>query len=320
MPPVKVLIVVGAQRSGSTLLHRILGQIDSFVAVGELWYLWEQGLLENRLCGCGGRFRECAFWTRVFEMAFGGLDAIEAERMRRAIRFGSRTRNLPLYWAHAGKRHVRSRLVAELKVLGALYRAVHASTGSRVIVDSSKSPGYAQLLSLIPDVELYVVHLIRDSRAVAYSWQRRKLQLDKGTQARMSTMSPVKSAVLWNIWNTAAERLQKLHPARYAQLRYEDLVAHPQTSIERIVSMTGTCRTSLSFINGNKVRLDRTHTISGNPNRFRSGDVELRADEEWRNAIAGSHHRIVTSLTRSLLAKYGYLKESSGILSLCCFS
>ena len=309
---VKILFLAGWQRSGSTLLQRMLGQIDGFFPAGELWYIWEQGLLENRLCGCGSRFRTCPFWAEVFEHSFGGMSSIDGERMMRAILTGSRTRNLPRYWTSAGRRSVSSRLAPELDAIKKIYQGLHTITGNDFIVDSSKSPGYAKMLGMISEIEVFVVHLIRDPRGAAYSWQREKLQIDSGTKEHMGKMSPGKSAIMWNIWNTASENINGCHPDRYVRIRYEDLMANPRRELEKIICMTGTPVKEWDFINGRCVHLDRTHTISGNPNRFQSGDIELRTDEEWKNSMGGIHRRIVTNLTKRLLTKYGYLPAHSG--------
>ncbi len=46
--------------------------------------------------------------------------------------------------------------------------------GGLVIIDSSKYATDCLLLSQPPGVRVHAIHLVRDSRAVAYSWQRRK--------------------------------------------------------------------------------------------------------------------------------------------------
>ena len=43
-------------------------------------------------------------------------------------------------------------------------------------IHSSKLPGYGVLVRDTPGFEFYVVHVVRDPRAVAYSWMRTKLQ------------------------------------------------------------------------------------------------------------------------------------------------
>src|ERR1022692_3637443 len=53
-----------------------------------------------------------------------------------------------------------------------LYAAIIKVSGCELVVDSSKHPSLAHCLRWLPDVDLRVLHLVRDSRAVAYSWSR----------------------------------------------------------------------------------------------------------------------------------------------------
>ncbi len=75
---VKVLYIAGYERSGSTLLHNVLGQLDGFFAAGELAKIWDRSLIENRRCGCGAPFRECEVWRRILTNGFGGVESIRA--------------------------------------------------------------------------------------------------------------------------------------------------------------------------------------------------------------------------------------------------
>ena len=52
-----------------------------------------------------------------------------------------------------------------------LYRAVQSISWSRVIVDTSGNPALGQGLQNEPSIDLYALHLVRDPRAVAYSWR-----------------------------------------------------------------------------------------------------------------------------------------------------
>lgn len=54
-------------------------------------------------------------------------------------------------------------------LLGHLYRAIRRVTGARVVVDSSKNASYARILADTPGIRLRILHLVRDSRGVAYS-------------------------------------------------------------------------------------------------------------------------------------------------------
>jgi hypothetical protein len=314
---VKVLYVAGWGRSGSTILTNILGQVDGLVSVGEVNFLWKHGLIENRLCGCGAPFRECPEWTEVLNEAFGGGNRIDPHRMVRLQGAGARTRHVPLMLTSWGRRRLKSRLREYLNNLGRLYEAIRDSTGSRVIVDSSKFPSYGYTLGMVPNVELYVVHLVRDPRAVAYSWLKKKVQPPSktGEFGYMHRYDPVKSSLMWGAWNLSAEMLWRRYPERYMRLRYEDFVGEPRETIERILGMVQEPATRLPFAGERVAELGASHTISGNPNRFRTGTVKLRPDEEWASRMKPGDRALVTLLTFPLLARYRYPVATGNVLA-----
>src|SRR6266705_3371373 len=109
-PGLRVLYIGGWGRSGSTLLDRMLGQVPGFFALGEVREIWQSGLRENRLCGCGASFRECPFWTRVGAEAFGGWDRLPLAEVLKLWRAYDRPWALPrLFRRHptAGPPHPR---------------------------------------------------------------------------------------------------------------------------------------------------------------------------------------------------------------------
>jgi Sulfotransferase family len=301
----KVLYVVGLGRSGSTILSNSLGQIGGYFSAGELNFIWRHNVIENRLCGCGRPFRECPVWTRVMEEAFGGMDGVDPREMMRLQSSGTRTRHIPLMLTARGDRVLKERLEKLLINYGRLYEAIGSVTGSRVIVDSSKEPAHGYAMSLVPDLDFYVLHLIRDPRAAAYSWLKKKPQPDTDSREHMVRFSPTKSSALWNSWNASAEALWRRTPEKYLRLRYEDFVANPRKGLERILEFVG-FTAELPLAGEREVMLGISHTVSGNPNRFETGAVELRPDREWMDKMQPRHRALVTALTLPLLRRYGY--------------
>ena len=303
--PVKVLYVVGLGRSGSTILSNSLGQIGGYFSAGELNFIWRHNVIENRLCGCGRPFRECPVWTRVMDEAFGGMDGVDPREMMRLQSSGTRTRHIPLMLTARGARVLEERLEKLLINYGRLYEAIGSVTGSRVIVDSSKEPAHGYAMSLVPGVDFRVVHLIRDPRAAAYSWLKKKPQPDSEEIEHMVRFSPTKSSALWDSWNASAEALWRRTPERYLRLRYEDFVADPRKSLQRILGLLEVTA-ELPLAGEREVMLGVSHTVSGNPNRFETGAVELRPDHEWMDRMEPRHRALVTALTYPLLKRYGY--------------
>lgn len=302
-----VLFVAGSGRSGSTLLDNILGQIDGYFSGGELRYIWERGLLENRLCGCGRRFRECPVWQAVLHEAFGGMDGVDPRAMMRQQRMLTRVRHVPLLLARGRTLGASEAGVDGLAdAIARLYRAVRTVTGTRVIVDSSKLPTYGYLLEANEAIDLRVVHLVRDPRAAAYSWMRKKAQPDRGAPGYMQRQRPLKTSVLWALWNSTAEAFWRRAPDRYLRLRYEDLVQDPRHSVLRILSLLGDRPGTLPFVDERTVALGPNHTVAGNPDRLKDGNVTLRADAEWVRKMPVRTRALVTAVTSPLLPHFGY--------------
>ncbi len=303
----KVLYVAGWGRSGSTILGRILGQVRNFFLVGELRYIWDRGLLENRLCSCGMPFRECHVWREIISQAFEGENHIDAQELVRLRERELRTRHL-LAPSHKYLQAKVAQMGEYQEALEKLYRAAWEVNQSRVIVDTSKFPSYGYVLQNLPDIDLYVLHLVRDPRAVAYSWvSRKKPKMDKdGSNSFMTPHGYVESSLVWDEWNLAIENAWRRESGRYMLLRYEDFVGSPRSSVESILRFLGEEESEPPFTNEREITLEATHTFSGNPDRFQSGTVKIEPDETWRSNISVARQAIVTALTWPGLVRYKY--------------
>jgi sulfotransferase family protein len=302
---VKVLYIAGTGRSGTTLLDRILGQLDGFFSAGELENIWQRGVLADRRCGCGLAFSRCPTWTAILRRAFGGLDGVDATRMATLGRRHTGPRSIPATLAgRAGRGDPGA--VAYREGLARLYQAVQQETGCGVIVDSSKSPLYAEQLKTLPDLDLYLLHLVRDPRATAHSFQRTKKLPDFGDERLMQQQAPLVSSRRWALWQAVIELLWRDRPGRYLRVRYEDFVRQPQRTVQRIAALVEEVPAELPFSSDSTVRMQPTHSVSGNPNRFTTGSVEVRADDEWVHLMRRTDRMLVTALTLPLLVYYRY--------------
>ena len=138
------------------------------------------------------------------------------------------TSNIPRTCASRWRcRRPRPQAQAYAGELARVYRAL-AEHGAGIIVDASKLVSYAYLLRRVEGIDVYLLHLVRDPRGTAFSWSRRRTRTDRGEgSAEMGRESPVKSAVLWDVWNAAAQWCWRRTPQRYVRVRYEDFVADP---------------------------------------------------------------------------------------------
>jgi hypothetical protein len=302
---IKVLYIAGWQRSGSTLLANILGQITGFFSTGELYYLWDYVWARNVLCGCGRRIRECPVWGDVLLRAFGGADRVDIPELRKLGHLVGATRRLPALVLPATRKRVATRLAPYLEHLARLYAAIGSSTGTRVVVDSSKWPSYGRVLEMVDGLDVRVVHLVRDPRAVAHSWLRRKLLPDRDPPEE-AYRSPLDSSLRWDAWNLATEIFWPRGSGRRLLLRYEDFVAEPRAAVRAILRFADEATDALPFVSERTVELGVTHTVSGNPMRLTSGRTEIAPDDEWSRAMGTGSKALVGLVTFPLLWSYGY--------------
>lgn len=306
---VRLVYVAGSGRSGSTLVALALASIDGWMTVGEV-RMGLAGFLRDDRCGCGARFRTCPFWTAVMTEAFGGFDADllgELLDLQQSVAQNRHTPLLALPWPGAGFRRRLDRLSGRL---ARLYAAVQRVSGATVIVDSSKTPAFFYAISRAPDIVPYVAHVVRDSRAVAFS-NLRKVG-DPAAADRvvyMPRQDLVTTSVAWDLKNLwISEIIRRRWPV--VTVRYEDFVSEPDRELRRVVSMVEPQRPFRSPFAHGRLPERVHHTAGGNPMRFRQGELAVRPDEEWRTRMKGGQRHFVTWLTWPVLNRYGYLSAA----------
>lgn len=312
---VKVAYIGGYGRSGSTLLVRLLGQIPGFFAVGEMWNIWQKSFIENELCGCGKPFHECDFWQAVVQQAFGGFDQVDLERIQQLRCKLQGQGYLPrLLYPRLRSVAQQAEIDEYCNILGKFYGAIQDVSGCKVIVDSSKGPRYAMLLRETAAIDLRLIHLTRDSRAVVYSWQKIMVKPEViGKTEYMDRPNPVNAAMNWNITNLLTQQFQDSR-AGYHFLRYEDLIEAPRARLADLVNFAGERVEEAALFNQEgAVEFAADHTAVGNPNRFKQGKIELRRDDEWHRKMNTGQRRLVTTLTLPLLRHYGYLRQPPNV-------
>lgn len=282
-----VLYIAGSGRSGSTLVERSLGAIPGFVNVGELIDLHRHVAVNDERCGCGEVFSTCPFWSSVGNRAFGGWTPGTVRELGDGQAQVARQRHLLQLAGPVRSRPFDRTLRSYRETHAALFRAVLEEAGARVVVDASKWP--AQALALAgSEIDLRVLHLVRDVRGVAHSMDKRGVprpQAGSGRQV-MQSHSPVRAAARWTLTQIETDLL-RFRGIPLCRLRYEDFVSDPVGSLSIALCSLGFAleREAFAHVDGRQVTLGPSHGLSGNPSRFRSGRVTLRLDDQWRHVL-----------------------------------
>ena len=304
----RVLLMVGAGRSGSTLLERVIGRLHGVGVLGETRYVWDRGVLENQRCGCGADFADCPFWTSVGERAFGGWSRETAREMVAWREGNDRAKRVP-----ALIREYRSpgRVTGAREYADAycrIYSGAAEVGGTEWVTDSSKHVSMPYAVGASDGVALKVLQLVRDPRGVAFSWQKSVVRPEIVDQVElMPTYSSAQVAATWVVHNSAIAPLGTLGVPRL-RVRYEDFVTEPTSTVRAIAGFMElpVPNDLLSELDEGVVDLRPNHTVAGNPMRFRTGRLTLRRDDQWKRDLPARDRRLIGVLTTPLLQRYGY--------------
>ncbi len=288
-----VVYIAGSGHSGSTLLERVLGEIPGFANVGELIDLFRRDASRAHRCGCGRHFADCAFWANVGKRTFGDWADARVADIHPLQRRVAQQRYLPhLVAMPATGRGFRADAARYGAWYTSLYHAIATEADATYVVDASKWPIQALALSRA-GIDVRVIHLIRDVRGVAHSFTKRDRK-------------PAATAARWVLHQSQAELL-RLCDLPFVRLHYEDFVREPRHTVETALAALGVLLrpSDLEHFGDNCVTLGPSHGIHGNPMRFRSGEIALRADEAWREQMSRRNRILVTAIGLPFLVRYG---------------
>lgn len=216
----KVVYVLGAHRSGSTVLGVTLGNCDGVFFAGEL-HSW---LTRRGVPSFGGE-QGARLWQAIAE------EVPDAEEL-----FGHETqltldRSSVIYRPQKWPRRRRLRGPYR-RIYEDLYRAIARQTGSSQIVDTSHYPLRAIELQALSGIDLYLLFLVRDPQGIVDSFDARR------------TDSPSKSPLLTNaqLWVTYLLSLLAFlrHPReRRMFVRHEDFLVDPEGVLRQILDRSG---------------------------------------------------------------------------------
>lgn len=293
----EVLYIAGVPRSGSTLIGKILGQPEGMAYTGELLSLDAQ-FRDSGLCGCGELLSNCPRWSQ--------LDASE-DLLYTFDRIGHSVRVRNLFFGASGI-NGRVERVAEV------YNEIRTLFDGSTIIDSSKFPSYLHILTQSPGVEVKVLHLIRDPRAVVYSWWKRPLEnksrnpgLADMTFTDFKFMNPIRWGVIWTEWNYLIRRIWG-GKKNYHFIKYEDFCQSPRGTIAQAIRDLD-IGASPQWESEKTIELSSHHSVKGNPNRFTSGLVEIEERTEWKEKMSRSVRTLTTLLALPKLHEFGYRAE-----------
>lgn len=321
---VRLVYIIAASHSGSTLLAMLMNAHPEVCTVGEL-KATSLGDVEQYRCSCRRKIRECPFWNRIAEkMAERQLD-FKVWNSGTDIRTGASAYTLRLLKPlHRGRVFEalrdaalclspawRRQLPKIQQANAALMGSVLEHTGQKVIVDSSKIGIRLKYLLRNPQLDVKIVRLIRDGRAVSLTYMdparfadAQDISLRGGGLGgdRSSERLPMAQAAReWRRSNEEAQALlQRVETSRWMEVRYEDLCREPGAVLKGLFAFVG--------VDPAPVNLDfrsTDHHIIGNGMRL-DGSSRIELDERWRSVLSSSEIGVFNHVAGELNNRLGY--------------
>jgi hypothetical protein len=279
--PVKICVIAGVGRSGSSILSKILGQYDGFFDAGELIKWWEATTSPGWRCGCGAELPDCPVWSVVLGAVARETDPQTADELATAQSILRLRTLLPLTWHHL--RGQSDHLDSSRQILASIYRSIISTSQARVIIDTSKVPLWVDVVDSVDGADVRVVHLVRDPRATAFSLSRVRGSSSGIAGRQMPRMGSFRSALYWagNHGAMMTSVRRSVGRRRYLRVHHEDLVASPRRVTGEILTFLQESDTDGPFLDDRTVSLGVTHNLGGNVIRFDHGPVRITADDQW---------------------------------------
>jgi hypothetical protein len=244
----KVALIAGAAHGGTTIPNIVLGQHPEIFSTGKLRDFPHGDIFsEHNVCTCGEPAPACPFWREI------------------RIRFAS-----------YADRHDQERIPA-------LFSLISEISGRSFVGDVTHNTGYAELLCRIRDIDLFLIHVLRDGRGVVYSGLRRDYRaglLDR--YGRDHVRKVIKLSRRWSRQIAMLARLERQLGPKAVRLHYEELCKEPRAALQAVGDCLGLDFDMIGATLGNGGSFKPIpHMLRGNIRLRTTKDIVLRQDAAY---------------------------------------
>ena len=280
----RVIYIAGYGRSGSTLLSILLDNLTNIASVGEVAGFYEYLGVSGRECSCNNKYFECPVWSNIINDLPRGIDYVkemyeiqtEVERWNKISKIVKNKKEMKKYSVKMAK----------------FFDTIADDRKVKTIVDSSKSSysfmWRALALSNVKNVELYLVHLVRDAKGVVAS--RKKGKNSTLERKQSNTASLWNSAVGLAGWLTSNLAVkytkQYLDDDQSTTIEYRELVQSPEQEAQKIIK--GASVEQLYDKNDiiKTKSLDVGHLVGGNRLARNNQKISIETDNLYSNELS----------------------------------
>ena len=259
----KIIYLMGAGRSGTTMLATLLGNAPGIQTLGEMHQFLDY-YLEDKPLSNGELLSESEFWAPVvaqMEARFTREELVRWNKLRDKVE---------------GHGHIPASLLSSNKKYQefqrALFDIIDQVHQSPAVLDSAKYISRALQLARMDKKRVKIIYVVRDVRGVIYSFGK-NVQTPKKPLAAMVYYSLINKLGLLTQWVLGAKQVMRL--------RYESVVEQPEQSLARIQEFIGVDLTSVNEKLSKNQAFDMPPIVAGN-RMAAAKQIRLNPDFSWK--------------------------------------
>ncbi|TYC15659.1 hypothetical protein ES677_04775 [Bizionia gelidisalsuginis] len=271
-----LIYLLGAGRSGTTLIATVLNSNASITTIGEMHQFYEY-LEDDKKCSCEKPLNKCKFWCETYTCL--DLKPVEISHNRKLVKIKEGHRNIPalLFKKKEDQEYLNTQTP--------IFECLKKNTETPWLLDSSKYVARYLLLKRSKKIKIKGIYVIRDVRGVINSF---------GKQVQ-TTKSPIATIIYYTLINLFAQLVCWLDKD-VIKLKYEDFVDNPEKALDYILKNTINEEASVQLDN----EFDMPHIIGGN--RMKSNkQIIIKKDLNWKKTIPRNKQLLYYFLTFPLM-------------------
>ena len=257
-----LIYLLGAGRSGTTLLATVLNSHSKIHTIGEM-HQFAEHIAQGKSCSCGKKLNNCPFWKPVVDdLQTSELDWGEIQKSGEQKEDHGQIPKL-LFSKKADQDY--------LEIQESIFKAVSKNHPNQVLLDSSKYVARFLLLDKSQNLNLKGIFVVRDVRGVINSFQ-------KNVQTQKKPLPTILYYCLINFFGELVYRSNK----NILKVKYEDFIEKPEYTVEKIYSHIFEKEKHSEKL---PEEFEMPHMIGGNRMKEHK-KISIKKDVAWKRKIS----------------------------------
>ncbi len=285
MKNLNIIYLMGAGRSGTTILASLLNANNNIVTVGEMHQFLEH-IIHNKKCSCGSLLNTCKVWSPITKDYFN-QNKEELIKLQKYLEKIESHKRIPISFFKSDKKYI--------KFQEEIFSKIHKKHQSRYYLDSAKYISRALQLKKSNKLKIKIIYVVRDVRGVINSFSK-QVQTNK---------NPLATIIYYIIINFFGQLSAWIYKKDVLKIKYEDLIENSSQTIAKISDFLEEDLSDIIDVVEKEKFIEVPHIIGGN--RLKSEKrIKLRKDLAWKKNLTRAKQIIYyfLSLPFMLLNKY----------------